>query len=128
MKTRRIVSLIVTIAMLFSMLGQSFAMAEEQLILDNIEISAQQEDDSDVVNLDNAGELGLNDPLVGDDSLDISGNLGDLVTGLVGEETPHTVTFDARGGEPQPEPQTVVDGGYAQRPEDPVLEGFVFMG
>ena len=91
MKTRRIVSLIVTIAMLFSMLGQSFAMAEEQLILDNIEMSAQQEDNSDVINLDNAGELDINDPMVEDDSLDITSDLGDLVTGLVGEEAPHTV-------------------------------------
>ena len=44
MKTRRILALIVTIAMLVSMMGPSLAMAEEQLILDSIEIADQRSD------------------------------------------------------------------------------------
>jgi len=130
MKTRRILALIMTVAMLFSMIGPSLAMAEEQLILDSIEIAEQQENDSDVLDLDNVDDLEFADPNeIGDASLDISNDLGDLVTGVIGEDTPHTVSFDARGGEPQPEAQTVVDGGFAQKPEeDPVLDGYVFTG
>ena len=61
MKTRRIIALIMTVAMLFSMMGPSLAMAEEQLILDNIGIVDQQEDDNVELDLDSAGDLGAVD-------------------------------------------------------------------
>lgn len=37
-----------------------------------------------------------------------------------------TVTFDAQGGEPVPEAQTVVLGGVASKPADPTKDGFQF--
>ena len=43
------------------------------------------------------------------------------------EKITHTVTFNANGGEPEPEPQIVEDGLPATKPEtDPVKEGSEF--
>jgi len=39
-----------------------------------------------------------------------------------------TVTFDANGGEPTPEPQKVLSGGYAVEPDDPVKENCILDG
>ena len=40
----------------------------------------------------------------------------------------HTVSFDAQGGTPEPEPQQVTDGLAATEPEEPIREGYTFAG
>ena len=40
----------------------------------------------------------------------------------------YTVTFDAAGGSPVPETQTVESGGTITKPDDPVKEGYTFEG
>ena len=125
MKTRRMLALIVTIAMLFSMMGPSMAMAEEQLLRDIVDIDVQPEGNSEAVELDDIADPDLSDPSGDGGTLDLNLDLGDLVTE---QGALHTVRFDTRGGLPQPDPQTVEDGFYVQQPEDPVLEGFEFTG
>ena len=44
------------------------------------------------------------------------------------EAATHTVTFEANGGTPVPEAQTVADGGKATKPANPTRSGFVFDG
>ena len=40
----------------------------------------------------------------------------------------YTVTFDAKGGTPAPDAQTVVEGGTATAPKAPTKEGYTFAG
>ena len=46
----------------------------------------------------------------------------------LGNVPPRTVTFDANGGAPTPEPQKVKFGGYAAYVEPPVRQGMLFIG
>ncbi len=46
----------------------------------------------------------------------------------LGNVPPRTVTFDANGGAPTPEPQKVKFGGYAAYVEPPLREGMLFIG
>lgn len=38
-----------------------------------------------------------------------------------------TVNFDTNGGAPVPQSQSVVSGGYASKPDDPIREGYAFI-
>jgi len=40
----------------------------------------------------------------------------------------YTVSFDAGGGAPAPEPQTVIENRFAAEPEAPARDGFIFLG
>jgi uncharacterized repeat protein (TIGR02543 family) len=44
------------------------------------------------------------------------------------EAATYTVSFDATGGTPEPEPQTVAEGGTATKPADPLKGGYLLAG
>ena len=52
----------------------------------------------------------------------------DLANGNLAVVETHTVTFDAQGGSPTPEPQEVKYLGKANKPDNPVKEGYNFDG
>ena len=52
----------------------------------------------------------------------------DLANGNLAVVETHTVTFDAQGGSPVPEPQEVKYLGKANKPDNPVKEGYNFDG
>ena len=141
MKTRRVLSLIMTVAMLLSLLGPSLALAEAELLPDDVDIIALDGEAVVLPNLDDLGDLGdldLGDLVIGDvePGADLDG--ADIDAPDAGEETSadggiamasyYAVTFDTQGGEPVPELQMVEEGGYAQRPEDPTRDRSAFTG
>jgi len=138
MKTRRVLALIMTVAMLLSLLGPSLALAEAELLPDDVDIIALDGEAVDLPNFDDLGDLDLGDLVIDDvePGADLDG--ADMDAPDAGEETSadggiamasyYAVTFDTQGGEPVPELQMVEEGGYAQRPEDPTRDRSAFTG
>ncbi len=61
------------------------------------------------------------------DSDTVSGNML-LVAKYKATAKEFTVTFDANGGTPVPDPQKIKEGEKATKPADPTLDGFKFIG
>jgi len=129
MKTRRLLALLMTLAMLLSLLGPSTALADDEVTFD----------EPDVIELPDGGLLeedgeeilsGLSLDLMTED-IDPAAVTEDVEPAAVVEEVKPvycTVSFDAQGGQPAPEAQTVEAGGFAAKPDDPTLEGHAFTG
>lgn len=128
-KTRRLLALLMTVAMLLSLLGPTTALADDEVMFDELDLIELP--DGDLLEEDGEEILsGLSLDLMTED-IDPATVTEDVEPAAVVEEVKPvycTVSFDAQGGQPAPEAQTVEAGGFAAKPDDPTLEGYAFTG